>query len=240
MLARQEPFNYHPFMRIARFTTIILLLGAGSGCHTELAAQAPWPSTVGCTLAADTNSLQVTLPLPVLDHLESISNSPFAHAYLVRYIGSEAAGQHRVSRCARDFTQAELRDIPTMRSRLPDAAEIIQALRDAAETRRRLQELGSSQAADDAHELLRQELSLPALNTYLPRLEADESKHCQRISAGACGVLTNLVPLGSALRQAHGSAASLEGQLRLTRSGPGSMAARTFFSFRFLYFARSW
>ncbi len=205
MVAMGTPPNKRDgFMRLTHLTFLALVPLAFS---LPGQAQDPvnWSASVGCELPPNTERMEVTLPLGVLDHLERTSSSVFVHAFLLRYISDSQAGQHRLSQCARNFVGAGLTDFRTLRQNVPDAAAIIGALREAELARLRTLEL-----ADSARTLV----------TVVARLRADSSqanlqasgeqlaaarKFCTDSRIGACGAL-------------HAAVDQLE-SLRLARSG---------------------
>ena len=128
-----------------RTFTFLLVTATLLSCRTGH-AQTPenWSASIGCALPADTARLRLTLPIGVLDELDRMSSSVFVHAFLIRYISDPEAGQHRLSRCARNFAGAGLTDFAKLRQNLPDAAAIIDALRTAELARVRTVQLADS------------------------------------------------------------------------------------------------
>lgn len=89
------------------------------------------PDTTSATRTLD------TLPLALLTYLESIQESLFAQAFLIRHLAANEDPNHWLAVCARGFLNAELTDVSALRGRRsslrPDL--ILQELRVAEEAR---------------------------------------------------------------------------------------------------------
>lgn len=191
---------------------ILLLICAAAALlasPTRIAAQ----DRIGCALPADTNSMRVTLPPAVLDHLQGISSSVFVHAYLIRLISPNEAGEHRLSECARRFKNADLQDVRTMREHLPDASEIINALRAAGEEQRIIAQLVDSSRVGDPIARLLADRSAGTVNESATKLRAAAAV-CRGNQRGACGILSRAVDGIAALQQARNAVAAAEGRAR--------------------------
>lgn len=210
-------------MRPIRLTFVLAsaMLAFAPGASAQETPAPSWSSSIGCALQPDTEPLRLTLPLEVLDHLERMSNSVFVHAFLIRYIADEDAGEHRLSRCARDFVKADLNDFRTLRQRLPDAGAIIEALRAAEQARLRTVEL-----RDSARQLpavvaeLRADSSQATLDLSAEQLAAART-FCGPDRTGACGTLFTAVEQIDSLRRARGA---LQAASDLARQGRDEVA----------------
>ncbi len=164
-------------MRHARTIVIAglcLLAGRPLAARTTRATSPTEPADtgtagrVGCTIPADGQLIQLTLPIDVLDQLERLSKSTFVHAFLIRHIAQREAGDNRLSRCARNFLDAKPSELAKLRANYPDASEILDALRTAE-----LARLQTKALADSSKDLLQ----------VLPRLLSDTSASLLVVSA---------------------------------------------------------
>lgn len=162
-----------------------------------------WSEQIGCSLPSNTNPMEVTLPLDVLDHLERMSSSVFVHAFLIRYIAEDNAGKHRLSECARNLLKAELTDFGSLRGNLPDAPAIIEALRTAERARLRTVELrDSARTLPLVVARLLADTSAASLELASTQLASADS-FCAGDNSGACGTLKNAIRQLSTLRTAR-------------------------------------
>lgn len=171
---------------------------------------------LGCALPADDEPLRVSLPLDLLDHLQRLSSSVFVHAFLVSFVAAPDAGSHRLSRCAREFLNAKPSDIKALRPQLPDAAEIIEALRRAELTRQSVLKIADSARSASAL-VARLDRDTPVANldtiwTQIAHLcEADSARTKQ---AGACTPVWTMVKKVAAFRVARAERDRLSAQER--------------------------
>lgn len=190
----------------ALLAVFVLALGGNAEAQESVRPQrgATWAESIGCALPADTARLRLTLPLEVLDHLERMSNSVFVQAFLVRHMADPAAGGHRLSRCAREFTDAPVADLGKLRQNLPDAAAMIDALRTAELARQRTVQLAdSARTLKTAVTRLRADTSLANLNASGDDLLRAADRFCAGSTRGACAPLHRAVAEIDSFRRAR-------------------------------------
>ncbi|HEY7769836.1 hypothetical protein [Longimicrobium sp.] len=200
--------------RVRILITALLLLSSRPALTQE--PPPTWHEQVGCALAPDTESLKLTLPIEVLDQLERMSSSAFVHAFLIHYISSDAAGQHRLARCARAFARAPLHDFGTLRQNLPDAQSIIDALRTAEQARVRALRLADSvPTLDTAVAQLRADPSPAVLELSAEQFATTLERICRGDRRGACGTLYSVTVQIKAVRDSRAAVHAAAERARL-------------------------
>jgi hypothetical protein len=177
--------------------------------------------SIGCTLPANSNRLEVTLPKGVLDRLETMSNSTFVQAFLIATLAQPEAGHHRLSECARAFTNAKATDINSLRASVPDAASMIQALREAEadyQVTLKLQSSLADSTLDSIMMRLKSDTAVGGYDASIALLQTVKVKKCTAASP-ACDALSKAINTMSTWASRTATVKSLEQEYRQRQVG---------------------
>jgi hypothetical protein len=187
-----------PAPLLARQPNVLL---AGS---SAVAPQVPAPvARAGTCVAPAAGSaagagLNTTLPLPLLDYLERISASGFAHAFLLHHVATTGAPDHWMTRCANSFIDTRIEDLPSLRQNQLGARTVIRALRAAEESRLREEEIRAA-ANVTLSSLIRDLLQDPGeagVRAHLPYLRHVEERRCAGRRESVCEELQEAIAHG--------------------------------------------
>lgn len=187
-----------------RHSVLVALLSAVvMSVPLRAGAQATWSDSLSCAVPASSEPLHVYIPGEVIDRLERTKHSAFVHAFLIGLIADSSAGEHRLSRCARQFIDGKPRDFARLRQSLPDAEAIIGALREAERQRSSLAQLSGTLTSVDS--LATHIMTDTTLATLPSAMDAVKSRACNG-DASACQSVRTLVAAMDSVRLARSAA----------------------------------
>jgi hypothetical protein len=116
-------------------SVLVPALFAGALAPGSLAAQPASGGSETCGQGDPTASLQLTLPMEVIDHLERVSRSVFVHAFLLEFVAGDRTSGHPYPACARALREARTEQLAQLRQHVPPAPDLLEALRRAESAR---------------------------------------------------------------------------------------------------------
>lgn len=129
-------------------TPRITLVDCARACHRMSAASyvlalliaatpagAQLPTVTSCQSTSKLIKPTKTLSLELLDYLETVSSSPFVHAFLLSHVAATGDEKQGLTACARNFLKAPPDDVATLTANFVTAGTYIAALREAEQER---------------------------------------------------------------------------------------------------------